>query len=505
MTHRSDRPGPRAGRRAVLVVLLLALVAAGAYLWARVSLGSEAVRTAVAARASDVLGQPVAIGSIRPRLLPGPAISLGDVRIGSPARVVVDRLDVGASLLPLFSRRVEHASILADGVRVDLPLPPLALRQSSGDAGPLEIVSIDEIRLTGVTITGGEHTLTGDLDLVPDGRGLTIRRVALTGGNTTLEATGRLTDLAGPAGEIKVEAETLDTTDLAALARAFGTDAAPGPADTAKAGTNGAARLSLTVTFDADRAIAGPVTLERLTGTAQVTPGMVDLRSMAFNLYAGSGQGSAVVSFGPARTYRLEAALEDVDLAAVLAAAGRPDTMTGRLRGTIAVEGRGDSTETALQSATGTARLESTDGTVRGLGLVSAVSVLTSDPSGLLNALAGRSPSAPDAYSRAGLSMRIADGLATTDDFRFESRDVELTAAGVVALDGSAVNLAGLARLSSGMSVPATVTGPLSGPRVQVETGQATRSLSEIDPEEAMKSLFGGLKGLLESAATPPD
>jgi uncharacterized protein involved in outer membrane biogenesis len=492
-------------KKALGVAFVLALVGAGVYVWARVTLGSESVRTAVAARASETLGQPVAIGSIRPRLLPRPAISLGDVRIGDPARIVVARVDVGASLIALVSRRVEHASIRADGVRVDLPLPPLSLRPPSGEGGPLEIVSIDEIRLTGVTVAGGEHTFDGELDLVPDGRGLTIRRVSLAGGNTTLEATGRLSDLAGPVGAIAVDAETLDMTDLAALSRAFGATEKPAPAGASTAGTSKTGRLSLAITLDADRALLGPVALDGLTGDVQVTPESVDLRSMAFGLYDGSGQGSGELSLGAMRTYRLQARLEGMDVAAAMAAAGRPDSLTGRLNGTIDVEGRGDSAGIALQSATGTARLDASDGTVEGLGLVSTVSTLTSGAAGLLSVFTSRPDSAPaaDAYSRAGLSLTIADGLARTDDFRFEALDVELTATGTVALDGSAVNLAGRARLSSGMTVPATVTGPVASPRVRVQAGEAMRSLTNINPEEAVKSLLGGLKGLLESARAP--
>lgn len=506
-------------KRPLLVAGLALLVAVvGAWLWARTTLGSEAVRTDVATQLSGALGQPVAIGSLSPTLFPL-SLTLQDVTVGSPPeRITIDRIDVSAALGALFSRRVERTSVQVSGARVEPPLPAFTLRSASprGAGGPagiesgsggggLEIVSVDEVLIHDVVIVGGERTLTAQVDVVPEDAGLTIRRIELAGDDTEALVTGRLSDLSGPSGEVTITADSLNVLDLAAVAGAFGAGAEAEAVESPRrsSGAEQATPRSLTVTLEIERALVGPVALDTLQGETRLTDDGMVLDPLTFGLLGGQGEGSVVMSLdGPVPTYSLQASLEDVDVAQAATLAGKPDTMTGQLEATVDIEGQGAAFDAARQTAVGTAHVEATDGTVPGLGFVQTLSALTSGGGGLAGLLSGAASgtgSSADAYSRIGLSLDIADGLARTDDFRFDSSEVLITAAGTIALDGSAVDLTGQAQLSNGMTAPARVTGTVTDPQVQVEGGDLAGSidLENIDPEDAMKSLLGGLGSLL--------
>lgn len=493
----------------VTIVLVLLVAMVGVWGWARVALGGDAVRRDVASQVSEALGQPVSIGAIGPTFFPRLSLTLQDVMVGSSDEIAIDRVDMSAALVALASRRIEHASVRVSGAHVELPLPVFTLPASSsgdGGGGGVEIVSVDEIVISDLTIVGGDRTLTADVDVVPDSSGLTIRRIALTGAETDVEVTGRLSSLAGPVGEVAIAAGSLDLLDLAAMGRALGGDATGGPGESPVASprSDAPAPRSLLITLDVDRALVGPVVLDTVRGEARLTDDGLTLDPLKFDLLGGRGQASVVTARGGGvPTYRMQASLEGLDVARAAAAAGKPDTMTGQMRASLDVTGQTGSLDAARQTAVGTARVEATDGTVPGLGFVQTLSALTSERGGglagrggLLSGDAGGA-SAADAYSRIGLSMNLAGGLARTDDFRFESSEVLVTAAGTIALDGSAVDLTGQAQLSNGMTAPARVTGSVTDPHFDIAGGGGGNAidLENIDVESAIKSLLGGLGG----------
>jgi hypothetical protein len=106
--------------------------------------------------------------------------------------------------------------------------------------------------------------------------------------------------------------------------------------------------------------------------------------------------------------------------------------------------------------------------------------------------------------------------VASTDDLRFESKDLLLAAAGTVRPDGSAINLRGQVQLSDELSrqagrdlvrytqeegrvtLPATITGSAAAPQVRIDmAGVAKRALTNRAKEEAMKALKG-VRGLFK-------
>src|SRR5262245_33683122 len=101
----------------VLLGLLVVIVVAGAglYVWGRSILAQDSVRAAIAARLTQTLGQPVAIGGIGANIYPRVAVNLDEVTIGPKANIRVGALRIGTDFGALLSRRIEHGSMRLTG------------------------------------------------------------------------------------------------------------------------------------------------------------------------------------------------------------------------------------------------------------------------------------------------------------------------------------------------------------------------------------------------------
>jgi uncharacterized protein involved in outer membrane biogenesis len=517
-----------------LVVVVALLV--GVSLWARSVLGGDTVRTALAAQLAEAIGQPVAIGGVRAGVYPRVTVSLADVRIGEPAAVQVDALHVGADFGALLSRRIEHASLRLSGARITLPLPPLTVSRSptaeaadadapASSSPAVELVSIDEIVLNDVEIVSGGRTLRGDVEIVPQGHELLIRKVALRADDATITATGRITDLSGPAAELDVKASALDFDRLMAFVNDFSSGAgltavtdpprdaagaaAPVPRP-AGAGTGAPPAMDIAVALEAERATMGDLALEKLAGRARLTAQGITLDPVGFHVFGGRYDGSlSLATEGDAPSVRAGATLTGIDVAAATRFAGSPDTITGTLSGQLEFAGRGSDPASLVQSARGNARVDITDGVVRNLGLVRGVVAATSMRTGSIKSAASGSKDEP--FSRLGATLTIANGAVTTQDLSFESKDLSLAAQGMVQLSASTVNLKGRVQLSEELSreagsdlarytqeegrvtLPARVTGPIEAPEVRIDAGDmARRAIRNAATEEAAKRLGAG-------------
>jgi len=508
--------------------VLILLLSIGLFLWARAVFTHDYVRTALAEQLSKALGQPVRVETIAATIYPRVTVNLGRVSIGEPARIHVQTLHVGTDFGALLSRRIEHARLELSGARVELPLPDFAIGSGStpGSSGrpPVEIVSIDEVVLRGVEIVSGGRTLTGDVEVVPDGKGVTLQRVALVADNATIGVTGRITDLSGPVGNVAIKAGALNFDRLLAFANDFATGAGmrtssaarsapPSPATkppTAPAGPP----MEIAISLEADRATMGALTLDKLAGKARLTARTMSLEPIAFGVFGGRYDGSLVFTLGALPDFKLNARLAGVDMAAATAFAGSPDTITGRLSGTLNLTGRGMNTSSVMSATRGTARVDIVNGIVKNLGLIRSVVVATS---GRADAAGAGGGTRDEPFTKLGATLTLAGGSASTDDLRFESKDLLLTAAGTVRPDGSAVNLRGEVQLSDELSqragrdlvrytqqegrvtLPATITGSANAPHVRIDiSGVAKRALTNRATEEAQKALKKGLGSLFK-------
>jgi uncharacterized protein involved in outer membrane biogenesis len=520
-------------------LVLVVLVLAGTFFWVRSVLAGDGVRTAIAGQISKAIGQPVTIGRISARAYPRVTVDLGDVRIGESGSVRLGDLQIGTDFRALLSRRIEHATLRLTGAKIQLPLPSLSGLTGGGapqegqpsGSSPVELVSIDEIVLSGVEIISGGRTLRGDIEVVPQGKAVLIKKIALTADAATITATGQITDMAGPVGEINLKANTLNVDQVMAFVNDFsnGSGLASAPAPEPKLGPTGSApspaspksgsaapsRMNLTVTIDAGRATMGQLVLDKLNGRARITATEVILDPASFGVFGGRYEGSLTLTLGDVPNVTAHARLTGVDVAAATAFAGSPNTMTGRLSGQLDFAGRGADAAALTKSAKGKVRVDVADGVVKNLGLVRAVVMATSMRSGSTQNLAGGSKDEP--FSKLGATLAIANGAVSTNDLIFISRDLHLSAQGVVQLSAATVDLKGKLQLSDELSkqagqdllrytqdqghvtLPATITGPSSAPSVRIDVGDmAKRAVKNAATDEAQKRLKGGLSGLLK-------
>jgi uncharacterized protein involved in outer membrane biogenesis len=516
-------------RLLLVLVAVLAVATIGLVVAARTLLTGDNVRAAVASQLSQALGQPVSIGGIGASVYPRVTIDLTQVSIGQPARLTFATLHLGTGLQALLSRRIEGADIRIDGARVTLPLP--ALGGSSGSAAPpggdakppIEIVSIDEIVLRDVEVVSGGRSLRGDIELVPRGAGVLVRRIALAADTTSLTMTGELATLSPVAGQLDVKADALDVDRLVAFLNDFAASATTAPAargtPAATAAPSPIGRVAVAITVG--KATAGGLTFSDFSGTAVITPGEVAFDPLTFGVFGGRYQGTMGLLLGDTPRFRWRANLIGVDAAALMAFAGAAGSITGKLTGTIALDGEAAGIETALRTASGQARVDLTDGTIAGLQLVRTLVTASSGRGGILASAgqavtASRTATGGERFSRLGATLRVDDGGLSTDDLAMASTDVDLTASGTLRLADMGADFGGRAQLSEALSreagtdlyryaqeggrvtLPVTVSGPIQRLAVRVDLADAAkRAIRNRATEEINKALERNLpKGL---------
>jgi uncharacterized protein involved in outer membrane biogenesis len=269
--------------------------------------------------------------------------------------------------------------------------------------------------------------------------------------------------------------------------------------------------MNLAVALKADRATFGTLTIQGVSGKARLTPNALTLDPVNFGLFSGKYEGRLALSLAATPEFQLNATVSGIDVAAVTAFAGSPNTITGRLSGQVDMNGRGLAAPAVMKSSRGKLRVDITEGTIKNLGLVQTVVVATS---GRADA---KSPSGSrdEPFSRLGATLTVAGGSATTQDLRLESQDLLLSAAGAVRLDGSAINLRGQVQLSDELTqqagrdlvrytqqdgrvtLPAIITGSVSHPQVSIDVADvAKRAVTNRALEEAKKAFKKGLERL---------
>jgi uncharacterized protein involved in outer membrane biogenesis len=500
-------------KRLLLGLIVIAIVAAsGLFLWARAVLTGDTVRTSLAARLSDSLGQPVTIGSLSASIFPRLSLNLKDVAIGRPGQLAVGTLGVGTDFRALLSRRIEHATVRLDGAHITLPLFPLPATAPNASAAPtsgagVSLVSVDDVVLNDVAITSGGRTLHADLDLAISGASATVRKIALRADGTMVTMTGSLTDYAKPTGTLTAKAGALNVLDLTAFVTDFANSAGISSSASAPAAHGTSSGMDVVVDIDADRATIGELALDHVTGRARITDTAITIDPASFGVFGGTYRGSLVINLGATPEFRVNATLANIDMAAFMTFAHHPGLVTGRLAGTLAIAGRGLSANDVIGSSRGTAHASITNGTIKGLGLVKGVVLATSMRADSTPQATSTSTSEP--FTSLKGTFAIASGAATSSDLTFTSNDVLLAATGRVRLDGASIQLAGPLQLSDALSkqagrdllkytqqdgrvtLPATVSGSADDLHVGIDTGALAKRAITNAATDAAKKLLG--------------
>jgi hypothetical protein len=274
--------------------------------------------------------------------------------------------------------------------------------------------------------------------------------------------------------------------------------------------------LHLTIAMKTDAAALGSLTLVDLTGTATITEDGVTLEPIAFKFFGGKYGGALSLAVSDPVKFALTGDVSGIDMTEVMTYAGSPGTITGRLSGRLDFTGRGDAPSEALSSTSGTARIDVVDGIVSDLGLVRAIVIAGSGRRDQREAELGPRH---EPFTRIGATLTVASGVAHTSDLRLESKDLLLSAAGMIALDGTSLDLAGTVHLSEALAaragrdlvrytkvdgrptMPVRISGPADAPRVSVDVGGVLRqAITNKAKEEIGSTIKRGLGGLIRSS-----
>jgi uncharacterized protein involved in outer membrane biogenesis len=463
-------------------------------------LSGDGTRLTLERQLSAWLAQPVRIGSARAVLLPRPGITLQRVSVGDPATVTLGQIELSTDLRPLFSRRLEDATVVISDSRLEMPLPlapPRAAIGSANDAAApasgLQLVSIRRFELDGVTIVslGRELTVSAQSSLA--GSRLAVDAFTAESDDVRVEARGAIDLQPTITASFEATSPLLDVDELLALVSAFIGQAAPGTEPTSES-----ARLNLRVT--APKARGAGVELSNFEAVATAYAGDVTIDPMLFELFGGRHEGWLAAAFDGTPNIRIGSSVANIDVGQLAAFGGMPGSMAGRMSGTIRLGASGPDLATVLASARGVGDVTIVEGTIAKLELVRTV----------LAFLGGGDEGRPAGgrFDRLTANFGIAERRVTTEDLSLEAPDVDLLARGRLdlatkQLDGNAnlvlsealsartnPTLYRYTRMGNRVVLPATISGTLSEPRVGIDAAAAARRGVVNEVERRLRQFF---------------
>jgi AsmA protein len=513
------KPGRRWLRRSLIALAVLAALALGTLALLPRLLDTPAFHAYILQTAAHAVGRPVKFDSIAVSLLPLPNVKLqgleiaDDPRFGTAPLLRVDEVRVGVRVRPLFSGRIELASLALDHARVELvedagrwnvsslaapttpPRAPSRTVPGLPDGTAVGSVMVSRVRLTdaavhvrrrglkngelgldkiNVTVSGvgsSDLTIQGDARIEPGG--LNLRDMRVTVGLRAAEMPIK--------GSVSLEGD-----DIAPLASAFlfASPAVSGPVKGKLEVSGTAARPGATGELDLSRAtisqdrpqcpapkrrqlalqdVRVPVLLKPSFFESAPLQAQVGKGTVALRVTAGLGEPSPLLTLGDIKIAKLE-------LLPVL---------QGYLCQSFAVSGPLDlGGELAMRTAdmwrtmNGTGRFTVGSGRLAGEGALALVRQVLQAGSMIDRALqgdfSGPGKTALEFQAITG-TYRITNGLARTDDLVYQSKDLKMTAAGTYGLADGRADMA-VVITQSGGQFRAQVTGSGGSFRV-VPTG----------------------------------
>jgi AsmA protein len=186
---------------------------------------------------------------------------------------------------------------------------------------------------------------------------------------------------------------------------------------------------------------------------------------------------------------------------------------TGNL--VISVEGSGANVEEVARSVSGTARLVAQQGALNGLNVDQFMRRLQRSPlSGNGSFFSGRTP-----FDKLNVELRIADGLAKTEDIRLEGPNVRVAVGGTISIPSRELDLTGTATLigapdKPSFELPFVAQGPWDNPDILPDpqtlilrsgaTAPLRDALQDRRTQKAVQSVLEKLTGGLPAAVSPP-
>jgi uncharacterized protein involved in outer membrane biogenesis len=511
-------------KKLLLIALAVVLVAiVGLAVAVRMLVDPERVRSTIAAQASAALGMPVSLQAASVSIWPRPRVTLSGLKVGEPASLTLNTIEVATALRALLSRRIEDAeltiadssadlpALLAalDGLAAETPAPPV---EGTPTDAPLTLVSVDTIAFRNVRLTFDGGAATVSLDSALDGDRLEIRSFELASDVTNLKASGAIESLADRRGKLSINAETLDLDGMVGLLSKI-----QGAQGAQRAKDRPEDRPAFDVTFDvtAAKGRAGGVQFDNLKSTIYATANAVRMAPFGLGVFDGRVDGNVNVDTSkPEPLLVLDAKFSGIDMRAVAAFAGQPEAISGRLAGELNVSGAGSEPAAALGNAAGRGAFRITDGAIPNLHLVRTIVLAFGKP-------ASDSSGGGDRFTSIAATMQLANSVVRFATLNFASPDVDVDGSGTLNLSAGAIDVAGRARLSEALTaqagrdlvrytadanrvtVPVTVTGPMTSPRVRVDAGAVLRRAAENEVKSQLKKQTEGLLDRFRSKKKP--
>ncbi len=493
-------------KRAILILLVLVVIAAGAIYW---FFSGDGIRRALEQQATAWLGQPVGIGSATAQVVPRLAIRLGNVRIGDPVRLALAEVDVSTGLRALLSRRIDGAEIVVSDSRIDMPLPfslpstePGAA--SNADGAGITVASIDAIRLRNITIASRGREIVVSANSSLRGSRLELSRFNASAGKTSLDASGVVELEPSLDAKLEVSANALDLDDLIALAEAVTPPPAPKISRAASPASLVPGRI--TAKLKAAKGHAAGVDLTNLAADLVAQGNRVALSRTSFGLFDGQYEGGLEIDAGQSLAVTLTSRITNLDVAQLAAFGDVAGSISGRLSGTGRFTGRGRDMASVLAAAAGNGDATIVDGTIQRLNMVRSVILFFGRPA------ADAPPSQGDRFDRINASFSLARQVVRSESFAMQSPDADVMGSGSLtiptkALDGRAnlllseslsaqagTDLVRYTREGTRVVLPATIGGTLDQPRVMIDAAAAVQRGIRNEVERRLKGLFDRIK-----------
>lgn len=496
-------------RRLALLLLVLMVLAAGAWLAARALLASDLVRSTLEAQMTERLGQPVRIGAATAAVFPRIALDLHDVTIGDPPAARLGTVRVVAGLRGLISRRIEDAEVIVSRSRLELPLV-LGLIAGARPASAAEpetrsgftVVSVRVIALRDVTLVAEGQEVRVDLQSALDADRLDISSLTIRAPVTALEASGALTSMERIEGQFEARADPLDVAEMLAIGTALSRPAAP----RAAASQDAAISMRIGLTLHAPRGVFSSYEFSDLSLAATLLPERITLKPLSLKAFGGSASGALdVATGGRVPQLRLNGQLDGVDVAALMQHEGGPAGITGRLGGRVSLAAAGTAADALLTSARGTIDAAITDGAIPGMDMVRTIVLAFGRPAGAPPEGTGSE------FSRLGGRFALANGVLSSDNLAMTSRDFDLAGRTTLNLVTRAVDARVDVVLSKELTaqagtdlqryagedgrvvVPGTITGSLDRPVVSLNVAAAAKRAIEGELRRRTRSLIDDL------------
>lgn len=256
--------------------------------------------------------------------------------------------------------------------------------------------------------------------------------------------------------------------------------------------------------FDFGRITWANLKIGQTASTVLLKDGVLNVSLTEVDLYGGKAKGLINLDARePEMTFGANISGDGVAALALLRDAAGFETLDGRSRLVVAVSARGGSERELIGTLAGRADLHLTNGNVIGWD---AGQMLAGLGQGRIPKL-DRQPTAKTPFTELSATFQITNGVARTQDVKFESPAVRSTGSGLVNIVDRNIDLTlrpkQAAAAPGGLSfdVPVRIAGPWDKVSVIPELGsalktpqaqEAVKKLKDGDVDGALKSVLGG-------------